>query len=130
MCSQVISRLIYIVFRARVQTRATTIEVRHFFLILPLDFGAYDLSPRPDLEKNQNCYAPDEKSHGLGTQGESCNFVFGYFRRFWVKEPRDSETNLSHEKCHLYRVARVGIVDPSGCANERLRNRFSGEMLS
>ena len=29
------------------------------------------------------------------------------FGQFWVKEPRQFRKNISHEKRHLYRVARV-----------------------
>ena len=33
-----------------------------------------------------------------------------YFRRFWVKEPRHSETISSDEKCHLYRSTRLKLL--------------------
>ena len=40
-----------------------------FFLILPLNFGAYDLSQK--LIWSVIKLLPDEKSHGLGTQHEN-----------------------------------------------------------
>ena len=57
------------------QTRFT-IEVHHFFVLRFLSFGELKtcLDPKVDLEQNQNCHVPDEKSHDLliGTQRESC----------------------------------------------------------
>ena len=52
-----------------VQMTRATIEVRYFFLILPLNLGAQDLSQNTDLEKNKKLL-PYVQSCGLGTRRE------------------------------------------------------------
>ena len=42
----------------------------------------------------------DQQSHGLGAQRDSCEKLDHGFRRFWVKEPRHSET-VSNENALL-----------------------------
>ena len=52
-------------------TRATMVQVHHFFSEVP-QFGSSRktcLDPKTDLEKKNPL--PDEKSHGLGTQREN-----------------------------------------------------------
>ena len=89
-------------------TRATT-EVHRFFFseAVLLNLGAHYLSQKLIWGENKTATGPDEGSHGLGTRRES--FIakknVTYFRRFWVKNPRHSETT-SDEKRYLYRSTR------------------------
>ena len=66
-------------------TRATIgvhyVQAHLFFLLLPLDLGAQDLSQK--LIGTRIKLLPGEKSHGPSAQREKVV----YFRRIWVKEP-------------------------------------------
>ena len=42
-------------------------------------FGSLRPLPNTDLEKSKTAMIPDEKSHGLGTQRESCDGKVAYF---------------------------------------------------
>ena len=49
------------------------------------------------MTKSKTAVTPDETSHGLGIERESGKkngLLFSFFRRFWVKEPRHSETEI------------------------------------
>ena len=70
-----------------------TVEVHTFFSDFP-GFRSLRTLPKNFGEK-WNCYRM-KKTQGLGIQQKSRKNI----RRFWVKEPRHSET-FSHEKCYL-----------------------------
>ena len=78
-----------------------------FFLILPLNLGAQDLSKaKTDLEKNQNCYRM-KKSHGLGTQRESGGGECRISDNFGLRSPVIQEP--FEQKSAAFVVARVHI---------------------
>ena len=54
---------------------------------------------------------PNEKAHDLGTQRQSpCGTEMGNFGRFWVKEPRHSETISDQKWYHLYHVPLTTVT--------------------
>ena len=75
------------------------IQVHHFF---PRGSSIWELktSQKTDLETNKKLL-PAEKSHGLGTQQESCKKM-AVLRRFWVKDPRLSEDKIAKKKKKVY----------------------------
>ena len=81
------------------------------FLILPLNFGAQDLSQKSDWERKSKLlpgtHVPDEKSHGVGSQGGSCKIELAYFRRFWGKEQPHHSGSIFAKKRYTSIVARV-----------------------
>ena len=89
-------RFPFTLIMSRLQQTRATIEMHHSFSEVP-HFGSLILLPKTVRGKIK--LVPDEKSHSLGIQRESCKEMTG-FRRFWAKEPRHS--NISHEKCYLY----------------------------
>ena len=58
---------------------------------------------------------PDEKCHGRGTYRKSCETNRRIFRRFWVKEPRQSE-----QKNHT----NSGISIILACVPYRILDRY------
>ena len=59
--------------------------------------------PKTDVEKNETANRPDEKSHGLGIQRESCKkkcpIIYLFSDDFaQVKEPRHSENKMAKKR--------------------------------
>ena len=72
---------------------------------------------------------PDEKSHGLGIQRESCKYKMAYylffFRQFWVKEPRHSENIFARKRYTLINLRRFGVEQPRHSETVFARKRYT-----
>ena len=76
-------------------TRATIKSAPLFFLEAP-QIGSLRPPQKTDLSRKTKVL-PDEKSHGLSTQEESCEEMAN-FRQFGVKEPRRSGTFFAKKR--------------------------------
>ena len=73
-----------------------------FFREVPQSGSFIRPLPKPDLKQIKTPTNRMKNSHWLRyTTREPCKKKMAYIRRFWVKEPRRSET-IPDEKCHIY----------------------------
>ena len=97
--------------------------LHHFFSNTTPHFGSLRSLPKTDCGEKIKLLVPDEKTHGLGIQRESCKKrKMASFRRFWVKQPRQSE-NISDEKCYLCRSTRLYTVPESNETEVKTQHR-------